>query len=78
MFADEPTGNLDSRTGGEILGFLRRAVTELHQTIVMVTHDPVAASYADEVVFLADGRIVDHLDGPTPQSVLDRLKAIGG
>jgi putative ABC transport system ATP-binding protein len=78
VFADEPTGNLDSRTGGEILGFLRRAVTELHQTIVMVTHDPVAASYADEVVFLADGRIVDHLDGPTPQSVLDRLKAIGG
>ncbi len=78
VFADEPTGNLDSRTGGEILGFLRRAVTDLQQTIVMVTHDPVAASYADEVVFLADGRIVDHLDDPTPQSVLDRLKAIGG
>jgi putative ABC transport system ATP-binding protein len=78
VFADEPTGNLDSRTGGEILGFLRRAVTDLHQTIVMVTHDPVAASYADEVVFLADGRIVDRLDSPTPQSVLDRLKAIGG
>jgi putative ABC transport system ATP-binding protein len=78
IFADEPTGNLDSRTGGEILGFLRRAVTDLHQTIVMVTHDPVAASYADEVVFLADGRIVDRLDRPTPQSVLDRLKAIGG
>jgi putative ABC transport system ATP-binding protein len=78
VFADEPTGNLDSRTGGEILGFLRRAVSELRQTIVMVTHDPVAASYADEVVFLADGRIVGHLDDPTPQSVLDRLKAIGG
>ena len=78
IFADEPTGNLDSRTGGEILGFLRRAVTDLGQTIVMVTHDPVAASYADEVVFLADGRIVDRLQSPTPQSVLDRLKAIGG
>jgi putative ABC transport system ATP-binding protein len=78
IFADEPTGNLDSRTGGEILGFLRRAVTDLHQTIVMVTHDPVAASYSDEVVFLADGRIVDRLQSPTPQSVLDRLKAIGG
>ena len=78
VFADEPTGNLDSRTGGEILGFLRRAVTDLDQTIVMVTHDPVAASYADGVVFLSDGRIVDHLDGPTPQLVLDRLKAIGG
>jgi len=78
IFADEPTGNLDSRTGGEILGFLRRAVTDLGQTIVMVTHDPVAASYADEVVFLADGRIIDRLQSPTPQSVLDRLKAIGG
>ncbi len=78
IFADEPTGNLDSRTGGEILGFLRRAVTDLRQTIVMVTHDPVAASYAGGVVFLADGRVVDHLDAPTPQSVLDRLKAIGG
>jgi putative ABC transport system ATP-binding protein len=78
VFADEPTGNLDSRTGAEILGFLRRAVTDLGQTIVMVTHDPVAASYADEVVFLADGRIVDRLDHPTPLSVLDHLKAIGG
>jgi putative ABC transport system ATP-binding protein len=78
IFADEPTGNLDSRTGAEILGFLRRAVTDLGQTIVMVTHDPVAASYADEVVFLADGRIVDRLDHPTPLSVLDHLKAIGG
>ena len=78
VFADEPTGNLDSRTGAEILGFLRRAVTDLGQTVVMVTHDPVAASYADEVVFLADGRIVDRLDRPSPQSVLDHLKAIGG
>jgi putative ABC transport system ATP-binding protein len=78
IFADEPTGNLDSRTGGEILGFLRRAVSDFHQTIVMVTHDPVAASYADGVIFLADGRIVDQLEAPTPQSVLDRLKALGG
>jgi putative ABC transport system ATP-binding protein len=78
IFADEPTGNLDSRAGAEILGFLRRAVTDLHQTIVMVTHDPVAASYADAVVFLADGRIVGELDAPSPQTVLDRLKALGG
>jgi putative ABC transport system ATP-binding protein len=78
VFADEPTGNLDSRAGAEILGFLRRAVTDLGQTIVMVTHDPVAASYADAVVFLADGRIVGHLDAPSPQNVLDRLKALGG
>jgi putative ABC transport system ATP-binding protein len=78
IFADEPTGNLDSRSGAEILGFLRRAVTDLGQTIVMVTHDPVAASYADAVVFLADGRIVGRLDAPSPQAVLDRLKALGG
>jgi putative ABC transport system ATP-binding protein len=78
VFADEPTGNLDSRAGAEILGFLRRAVTDLGQTIVMVTHDPVAASYADAVVFLADGRIVGHLEAPSPQTVLDRLKALGG
>ena len=64
VFADEPTGNLDSRSGAEILGFLRRAVDELGQTVVMVTHDPVAAAYADSVLFLADGRIVDHLDRP--------------
>ena len=62
VFADEPTGNLDSATGAEILSFMRAAVRELGQTIVMVTHDPVAASYADRVVFLADGRIVDDLD----------------
>jgi len=77
VMADEPTGNLDSRSGTEILEFLRRAVKELGQTVVMVTHDPVAAGYADQVLFLADGRIVDHLDQPTPETVLDRLKAIG-
>ncbi len=65
VFADEPTGNLDSRTGAEILGFMRRAVREMGQTIVMVTHDPTAASYADRAVFLADGRIVDDVDAPT-------------
>ncbi|HWL46029.1 MAG TPA: ABC transporter ATP-binding protein [Ilumatobacter sp.] len=75
IFADEPTGNLDSRTGGEILAFMRRAVTDLHQTIVMVTHDPSAAAYADEVVFLADGRIVDTMTTPTADRVLDRMKA---
>ena len=78
VFADEPTGNLDSRSGGEILGFMRRAVDELGQTIVMVTHDPVAASYADTVLFLADGRIVDAMEGPTAPRVLDRMKAFGG
>ena len=76
VFADEPTGNVDSRAGGEILGFLRRAVDEMGQTIVMVTHDPVAASYADRALFLADGRIVDHLDDP-PTAVLDRIKDLG-
>lgn len=77
IFADEPTGNLDSRTGAEILDFMRRAVGELGQTIVMVTHDPVAASYADRVVFLADGRIVDDMAAPTPDSVLDRMRNLG-
>ncbi|MEM9201449.1 MAG: ABC transporter ATP-binding protein [Actinomycetota bacterium] len=76
IFADEPTGNLDSTTGAEILDFMRRAVRELGQTIVMVTHDPVAASYADRVVFLADGTIVDEVFGPTPETVLDRMKGI--
>jgi putative ABC transport system ATP-binding protein len=76
-FADEPTGNLDSTSGAELLGFLRRAVDELGHTVVLVTHDPVAAGHADSVVFLADGRIVGHLDGPTPQRVLDRMKALG-
>ena len=77
IFADEPTGNLDSRTGSEILAFMRRAVRELDQTIVMVTHDPVAASYAGRVVFLADGRIVDELADPSAESVLDRMKQLG-
>ena len=76
-FADEPTGNLDSRSGAEILGFMRRAVDELDQTIVMVTHDPVAAGYADTAVFLNDGRIVDSMAAPTAEKVLDRLKELG-
>ena len=74
IFGDEPTGNLDSRAGAEVLGFLRDSVRELGQTIVMVTHDPVAASYADRVVFLADGRVVDDLMAPTADSVLERMK----
>jgi putative ABC transport system ATP-binding protein len=77
IFADEPTGNLDSRTGAEILDFMRHAVRDLGQSIVMVTHDPVAASYAQRVIFLADGRIVDEMDSPTPDRVLDRLKHFG-
>ena len=77
IFADEPTGNLDSRTGGEILDFMRKAVLELGQSIVMVTHDPVAASYADSVLFLNDGRIVDRIVAPTATGVLDRMKAFG-
>jgi putative ABC transport system ATP-binding protein len=78
VFADEPTGNLDSRSGAEILGLFRRAVDDFGQTIAMVTHDPVAAAYADAVVFLADGRIVDQLDDPTPARVLERMKELGG
>ncbi|MET9292355.1 ABC transporter ATP-binding protein [Streptomyces sp. NPDC003077] len=74
IFADEPTGNLDSRSGAEVLGFLRESVQAMGQTIVMVTHDPVAASYADRVVFLADGRIVDELHEPTADAVLDRMR----
>jgi putative ABC transport system ATP-binding protein len=77
IFADEPTGNLDSRTGAEILDFMRRAVRELGQTIVMVTHDPVAASYSDRVIFLADGKIVDEMPDPTAQGVLERMKHFG-
>jgi putative ABC transport system ATP-binding protein len=77
ILADEPTGNLDSRSGAEILSFMRQAVRELGQTIVMVTHDPVAASYSDRVVLLADGRIVDEIHAPTPDAVLDRIKQIG-
>uniref|UniRef100_UPI003EB7A057 ABC transporter ATP-binding protein n=1 Tax=Streptomyces tabacisoli TaxID=3156398 RepID=UPI003EB7A057 len=74
IFGDEPTGNLDSRAGAEVLGFLRRSVDELGQTIVMVTHDPVAAAYADRVLYLADGRIVDEMLRPTADAVLDRMK----
>ena len=77
VFADEPTGNLDSRTGAEILAFMRQAVRELGQTIVMVTHDPVAASYADRAVFLADGRVVGELHDPTSDSVLDAMRTLG-
>ncbi len=77
VFADEPTGNLDSRGGTEVLDFLRRAVDDTGQTIVMVTHDPVAAGYADSVIFLADGRIVDHMADPTAERVLDTIKRHG-
>ncbi|MEO3858884.1 ABC transporter ATP-binding protein [Acrocarpospora sp. B8E8] len=73
IFADEPTGNLDSRSGAEVLAFLRHSVRELGQTIVMVTHDPGAASYADRVIFLRDGLMVSELAEPTPQTVLDTL-----
>ncbi len=77
IFADEPTGNLDSASGAEVLGFLRASVRELGQTVIMVTHDPAAASYADRVVFLADGQVSGELRAPTPQSVLDHLKLAG-
>jgi putative ABC transport system ATP-binding protein len=77
VFADEPTGNLDSRAGAEVLGLLRRCVTEFGQTVVMVTHDPVAAACSQRVLFLADGRIVTTLDRPTARSVLDRMRALG-
>jgi putative ABC transport system ATP-binding protein len=77
VFADEPTGNLDSRSGNELLSFLRHAADEMGQTIVVVTHDPVAAAWADDVVFLADGRTVDSLHHPTADLVLDRIKALG-
>ncbi|WP_433617116.1 ABC transporter ATP-binding protein [Dactylosporangium sp. CA-139114] len=76
IFADEPTGNLDSRSGAEVLAFLRNSVRDFGQTIVMVTHDPNAASYADRVIFLADGRIVDELREPTAETVLDKLKGL--
>ena len=78
IFADEPTGNLDSASGDEILSFMRRATDDFGQTIVMVTHSPVAATYADNVLFLADGRIVDDLANPTADTVLDRIKVLGG
>ncbi|MGH4032026.1 ABC transporter ATP-binding protein [Actinomycetota bacterium Odt1-20B] len=76
IFGDEPTGNLDSRAGAEVLGFLRDSVRELGQTVVMVTHDPVAAGFADRVVFLSDGRLVDEMTRPTPERVLDRMKEL--
>ena len=77
VFADEPTGALDSASGAELLGFLRNAVTELGQTVAMVTHDPTAASYADRVIFLADGHIVDEMYTPTADEVLDYMKRLG-
>ncbi|MDX6257737.1 MAG: putative transport system ATP-binding protein [Frankiales bacterium] len=78
IFGDEPTGNLDSRSSGEVMGILRRSVDDLGQTVVIVTHDPRAASYADRVLFLADGRIVDELRAPTADAVLDRMKNLEG
>ena len=77
VFADEPTGNLDSRSSAEVLGFMRTAVDDMSQTIVMVTHDPNAASYADRIVFLADGRVADEMSDPTAERVLERLKRFG-
>jgi putative ABC transport system ATP-binding protein len=78
IFADEPTGNLDSRAGAEILEFMRKAVQELGQTIVMVTHDPTAAAYASRVIFLADGKIVDEINEPTAEAILDKMHRLGG
>ena len=78
VFADEPTGNLDSRASAEILGFLRRSVDEFGQSVVIVTHDAVAAGYADRALFLADGRIVDEMADPSSASVFDRMKSFDG
>ena len=78
VFADEPTGNLDSHSGAELLSFMRQAVREFGQTIVMVTHDPTAAGYADRVIFLADGKVVDEMPQPTAERVLDRMKSLAG
>jgi putative ABC transport system ATP-binding protein len=77
VFADEPSGNLDSRSTDELMRFLRRAVDEFGQTIVMVTHDPKVAAFSDRVVFLADGRCIDEMGGPTAETILDRMKALG-
>jgi putative ABC transport system ATP-binding protein len=77
IFADEPTGNLDTRAGAEVLKFLRQAVDRLGQTIVMVTHDPIAASYSDRIVFLVDGKVVDEMHQPTATAVLERMKRFG-
>ncbi|MCO7222549.1 ABC transporter ATP-binding protein [Klenkia sp. PcliD-1-E] len=78
VFADEPTGNLDSRTGAEVLGLLRSSVRETGQTVVMVTHDPVAAGYADRVVLLADGHLAGEVHQPTADAVIDALRGLGG
>jgi len=78
IFADEPTGNLDSRASAELLGYIRGAVTDMGQTVVMVTHDAAAAAHADRVVFLADGHIVDELLEPTAPAILDRIAVLGG
>jgi putative ABC transport system ATP-binding protein len=78
VFADEPTGNLDSRSGAEVLEFLRRSVDDYGQSVVMVTHDPKAAAHADRVIFLADGRIVDDLSGPTIEGIADRMTHLDG
>jgi len=77
VFADEPTGNLDSRSSAEVLDFMRRAADEFGQTIVMVTHDPMAAAYADRIVFLADGRCVEEMEDPTVETILERMKSLG-
>ena len=77
ILADEPTGNLDSRAGAEVLGFMRRAVDDMHQTIVMVTHDASAASHADRILFLVDGRVVDEIRDPTTRRVLQRMQQFG-
>jgi putative ABC transport system ATP-binding protein len=77
IFADEPTGNLDTKTGTEILGFMERAVTQMDQTVVMVTHDPIAAAYAHRVLFLVDGRIVGEEHDPTREQIVDRMKSLG-
>jgi putative ABC transport system ATP-binding protein len=78
LFADEPTGALDLRTGRQVLALLRKSVDVLQQTVVMVTHDPVAASYADSVVFLADGQVVGGLRAPTAETVAERMTALTG
>ena len=77
IFADEPTGNLDSKTGAEILSFMKRAASEMGQTIVMVTHDPIAASYTDTVLFLADGKVDGEMSEPTAERVLDHMRGLG-
>ena len=78
VFADEPTGNLDSRASEDLLSFLRLAVDEFEQTIVMVTHDPVAAATADRIVFLDDGKVTDEMGAPTAQRAIDHMKRLGG